>query len=81
MFKMLIVVALLEISPIEPDLKVSDVKRMESAVKSPQKPSRDLVCVVTSKSPLKEIATGKMFSMTFADEDQTCRMKAVSFNE
>ena len=80
MFKMLIV-ALQEISPIEADLKVSDVKRMEPAVKSPQKPSRNLVCVVTSKSPLKEIATGKMFSMTFAEEDQTCRMKAVSFNE
>ena len=68
----MLIVALQEISPIEPDLKVNDVKRMESAVKSPQNPLRHLVCVVTSKSPLKEIAMGKMFSMTFADEDQTC---------
>lgn len=53
-------------------------------MKTPAKPtrsSRDLVCAIASKSPLKNIPTGKMFSMTLMGEDSSCKLRAVSFNE
>lgn len=65
---------------MEGTITVGDLKKMETPA-SPRKSSRDLVCAVASKSPLKDISTGRMFSMTISDEDPTCNVRAVSFNE
>ena len=39
------------------------------------------MCAIASKSPMKHIKTGKMFSMTITDEDPTSFIRAVCFND
>lgn len=64
----------------ELNITVKDLKKMKTPVKLTRS-SQNLVCVIASESPVKNISTWKMFSMTLMDEDSSFRLRAVSVNE